>query len=429
MDTGYWGLFCPAFFALFDRMILTLLLSMAFALEDQQIMYPGQSRELSVSRGGTIEIETRGIIQANDRGSQLKIVALKKGETRIKTSFQNYNISVIDKDSYETFLKLREWQKGKVGPLVEVVDQKIEIGGKILTFLDWLELKDLQLHKGTYFIKAKVDFEVTDKINRYLRDLTQKSNLPYSSLTVSPIWQVTLAETHKNHISEYRKLLAPLGIYVGQSPYALNSAPMIEVNILATEIRRNHIQKLGLDWPAEVKANLVPSLTFDSQSLFVNIKAFEQRGLGRVLASPTLIAKSGESATFHSGGEMPIKVSSRFAAQVEWKKYGIVLKIKPVADYSGKMTIELECEVSMIDESVKIDGIPGLLINRITSRFHLNESKTIALSGLIKEEWGRSHQGFPGVTQIPILNKIFGSEEFKNNQSELFFFVTPKIIY
>lgn len=402
---------------------------MAFALEDQQIMYPGQSRELSVSRGGTIEIETRGIIQANDRGSQLKIVALKKGETRIKTSFQNYNISVIDKDSYETFLKLREWQKGKVGPLVEVVDQKIEIGGKILTFLDWLELKDLQLHKGTYFIKAKVDFEVTDKINRYLRDLTQKSNLPYSSLTVSPIWQVTLAETHKNHISEYRKLLAPLGIYVGQSPYALNSAPMIEVNILATEIRRNHIQKLGLDWPAEVKANLVPSLTFDSQSLFVNIKAFEQRGLGRVLASPTLIAKSGESATFHSGGEMPIKVSSRFAAQVEWKKYGIVLKIKPVADYSGKMTIELECEVSMIDESVKIDGIPGLLINRITSRFHLNESKTIALSGLIKEEWGRSHQGFPGVTQIPILNKIFGSEEFKNNQSELFFFVTPKIIY
>ncbi|MBY0314626.1 MAG: type II and III secretion system protein [Bdellovibrionales bacterium] len=410
-------------------MILTLLLSFAFALEDQQVMYPGQSRELSISRGGTIEIETRGIIKANDRGSKLKVVAVKKGETRIKTSFQNYNISVIDKDSYDTFLKLREWQKGKVGPLVEVVDQKIEIGGKILTFLDWLELKDLQLHKGPYFIKAKVDFEVTDKINRYLRDLTQKSNLPYSSLTVSPIWQVTLAETHKNHISEYRKLLAPLGIYVGQSPYALNSAPMIEVNILATEIRRNHIQKLGLDWPAEVKANLVPSLAFDSQSLFVNIKAFEQRGLGRVLASPTLIAKSGESATFHSGGEMPIKVSSRFAAQVEWKKYGIVLKIKPVADYSGKMTIELECEVSMIDESVKIDGIPGLLINRITSRFHLNESKTIALSGLIKEEWGRSHQGFPGITQIPILNKIFGSEEFKNNQSELFFFVTPKIIY
>lgn len=412
-------------------MILTLFyffISNAFAQENQIVLYPGESQMLSISRGGAIEVETRGILKIEDKGSRLRIIAVKKGQTRIKTSDSQFVVFVIEKNEALVFQKLNQWLKGKVGPQLHIVDQHVQIGGKILTFLDWLELKDLQLPASDFSISAKIDSSTEAQINSFLKELTQKNNLPYSSLTLSPIWQVSFSEKQKELFPQYQKLLSPLGIHINRSSHSLNSVPMVEVTILATEIRRNQIEKLGVDWPSEVRADLLPRPHINSDNLFLNIKAFEQSGMGRILASPKLVAKSGESATFHSGGEMPIKVSSRFAAQVEWKKYGIVLKIKPVADYSGKMSIELECEVSMIDDSVKIDGVPGLLINRITSLFHLNESKTIALSGLIKEEWGKSQQGLPGIKDIPILNKLFGSEDFRNNQTELFFFVTPKII-
>lgn len=410
-------------------MIFTILLSFAFASQEHIVLYPGQSQDIAISSGGKIEIESRGILKATDRGSKLHLVAQKKGETVIKTQKQSYKVTVLDKENVSAYHALKQWQVGKIGPSVEVVDRQIEIRGKILTFIDWLELNDYHIMQSDFIITAKISPDIQQKINLHLKELSQKNNLPYSSLNLSPYWHVSLAESEKAHLPQYKKLLSPLGIQANPSPYALNSSPMVEVNIMATEIRRSQVEKLGIDWPTEAKANLVPSLTFNAESLFVNVKAFEQNGTGRVLASPTLIAKSGESATFVSGGEIPMKITSRMAGHVEWKSYGIVLKIKPIADYTGKMTIEVECEVSMLDESVKIDGIPGLITNKISSRFHLNESKTIALSGLIKEEWSRNKQGLNGLSRIPILDKLFGSEDFKNNQSELFFFVTPKIIY
>ena len=99
-----------------------------------------------------------------------------------------------------------------------------------------------------------------------------------------------------------------------------------------------------------------------------------------------------------------------------------------IVDFKGNIDVQIECEVSMLDGSTVVDGAPGLLINKITSHFNLRESRTIALSGLIREEWAKGRSGLPAIKDIPILGNLFSSQSYLNNRSELMFFVTPKII-
>ena len=128
-----------------------------------------------------------------------------------------------------------------------------------------------------------------------------------------------------------------------------------------------------------------------------------------------------------AGGEFPIKLTSFGSSGVTWKNYGVLLKVKPLADSTGRMSIEIETEVSALDDANKVDGIPGLLTNRMKTHFDLSTSRTIALSGLIKNDLSRQTSGLPGLSSIPILGSLFSSTDFKDNQSELVIFVTPAV--
>jgi len=86
---------------------------------------------------------------------------------------------------------------------------------------------------------------------------------------------------------------------------------------------------------------------------------------------------------------------SRKTHEVVWKPYGILLKIKPLADFSGRMSIALTTEISKADFDQKVDGFPGMKTNRIETHFDLLQSRTIALSGLIKHEQIEGSEGLP----------------------------------
>ena len=111
-----------------------------------------------------------------------------------------------------------------------------------------------------------------------------------------------------------------------------------------------------------------------------------------------------------------------------WKTYGIQLKVLPTVDIHGKLSMQLTTEVSTIDESQKVDGLPGFLTNRIQNQFHLKQTEAIVISGLIREDSGKSKEGLPFLQHIPILGALFSSEEYKNQKTELVVIVKPKII-
>jgi pilus assembly protein CpaC len=184
----------------------------------------------------------------------------------------------------------------------------------------------------------------------------------------------------------------------------------------------------GLKWPDTYSARILPQGLERTEDLIFNGKALEESGHGKILASPNIICRSGKEAEFLAGGEFPIKILNYKVQDIVWKRYGILLRVKPKADSAGRISLSIETEISTIDKSTAVDGVPGLLTNRVSSHFDLTQPRTIALSGLIKNEDGTSSAGIPYLSRVPILGPLFSSKDFQEKRTELVIFVRPSIL-
>jgi pilus assembly protein CpaC len=148
-----------------------------------------------------------------------------------------------------------------------------------------------------------------------------------------------------------------------------------------------------------------------------------------VLASPELATRSGGEAKFLAGGQVPLPVTSPTGQiSVTFKDYGIKLNVMPVVDDNNLIQAKLETEVSSIDPSVRVQGIPGFLTRSTSSDINLKSGQTIVLSGLVNQDLSNNINKFPWLGDVPILGVFFKSKNFQANRSDLVMFVTPTVV-
>ena len=164
-------------------------------------------------------------------------------------------------------------------------------------------------------------------------------------------------------------------------------------------------------------------------TLTSRINLLVQRGNAFLLASPNLSTRSGGEAKFLAGGEIPLPaLSTQGAGSVEFKPYGVRLNIKPIADGEGNVSGSILTEVSSIDRSVAVQGIPGLLIRRTDTEFNVKAGETIVLSGLLSRESTRSSDGVPGLRKAPIIGRAFRADNDTDKEQEVVVFITPRVV-
>ena len=149
----------------------------------------------------------------------------------------------------------------------------------------------------------------------------------------------------------------------------------------------------------------------------------------RLLASPELTAKSGGKARLQVGGEVPIPLAGAFGATtVEFKPYGIILAIEPQIDAADVITAKISTELSQIDPAVSVAGIPGFITRSTATEVSLKAGEMIALSGLVNSEMSTAIDRVPALSRIPILGRLFRSDDFRTNRTELVVLLEPEII-
>ena len=160
------------------------------------------------------------------------------------------------------------------------------------------------------------------------------------------------------------------------------------------------------------------------------LNLLEREGDAVVLATPQLTARSGSSAKFQAGGEIPYSVVGRDGfVTVQFKNFGIILEVKPRADSTGAIRSEILAEVSEPDASVStLQGVPGLRTRRTQTEFNVRAGETMVLSGLLDRRKGVTYERVPGLGRIPILGHLFQSKRFADGETELVIFVTPTIV-
>jgi len=170
------------------------------------------------------------------------------------------------------------------------------------------------------------------------------------------------------------------------------------------------------------------------------LDTLESKGLSRTLAKPTLVALSGETASFLAGGEFPIPVAQSGGLDddggatitVEFKPFGVSLSFTPTVLSDKTINLVVEQGVSAIDPSasVTVSGltVPGLQTRRANTVLELRDGESFAIAGLLRDETTTSVQGLPFLSSLPILGSLFRSSQYQKGQTELLIVVTPRLV-
>ena len=166
------------------------------------------------------------------------------------------------------------------------------------------------------------------------------------------------------------------------------------------------------------------------------LEALKEKGLARILAEPTLIAISGQNASFLAGGEFPVPVPQAGqlvgAITVEFKEFGVGLSFLPRVLSNGSINIGVSTEVSDLDftAAVILQGfaVPGVTTRRASTNIELKDGQTFSIAGLLQDNIREIVTKYPLLGDIPILGALFRSEEFQKKQTELVILVTPRLV-
>ena len=181
-------------------------------------------------------------------------------------------------------------------------------------------------------------------------------------------------------------------------------------------------------------------------SLQATLRAFEQAGVSRVLAEPTLTAISGEAANFTAGGEIPVPTSqscsavlasnsSNCSVGIEYKPYGVALNFTPVVQSENRISIRVGTNVTEIDPQAAIPvsngnntiSVPGLTVRKSETTIELPSGGTMMIAGLIQQRNRQAISGLPGMLNLPVLGALFRSRDYQRQETELMIMVTPFI--
>ena len=160
-----------------------------------------------------------------------------------------------------------------------------------------------------------------------------------------------------------------------------------------------------------------------------------------VLATPQLLTLDNEEASVEVVDNIPYTKESTtrndndFTTQsMDYKDVGVKLKITPRISDDGSLRLEVEQEVSRVTDSLVTLSNGNQIIAPTTRKrmvkttILLQDTQTAVIGGLLDDQKSYKQSEVPGLGSIPVLGWLFKSRSKKANQTNLFIFITPKVI-
>lgn len=234
------------------------------------------------------------------------------------------------------------------------------------------------------------------------------------------------------------------------------SEVIIDVELL--EINRETIENIGLDltskiigvvWGGEEAIPLSNLNLLRQQSAWlvgpipgIMIDFMKSDTDTKIISKPQLRVSEGEKAEIHIGDRVPIPTTTFSTSQTiggnivpitsfTYQNVGIELNIEPRVHHNKEITLKVGVKVSAITGSViGTGGISQPIIGErnIKTVIRLKDGESNILAGLIAEGDKNAMSGVPGISDIPILNKIFGRHEVQDYKKDIILTLTPHIL-
>ncbi|WP_225612643.1 type II and III secretion system protein family protein [Variovorax sp. VRV01] len=172
---------------------------------------------------------------------------------------------------------------------------------------------------------------------------------------------------------------------------------------------------------------------FGKAGIGLNVGFLEGNGMARVLAEPTLVALSGQSASFLAGGELPVPAPQGLGTtSIEYKPFGIGLTLTPTVLSNERIVLKVAPEASDLDytNSLSIGGVavPAISTRRADTTVELGDGESFIIGGLVSRTTTSNADKVPLLGDIPVLGTFFKQNKYQMNEKELVILVTPHLV-
>ncbi len=229
------------------------------------------------------------------------------------------------------------------------------------------------------------------------------------------------------------------------------SEPEVMLDVEVLEVKRSKLQELGIQWPKSLSLAPIPStgttLTLKNLldlgpsstqatvgSLTGNIQ--DQQSFANLLANPRIRVRNKEKANILIGDRIPVITTTTTSVgtvsdSVSYVDVGLKLEVDPTIYLDKQVAIKVKLEVSnMVNEVQSKNGTLAYQIGTrgATTVLRLKDGETQVLAGLISDEDRRTANNIPGLGDLPVLGRLFGSKKNEDQRSEILLSITPHIV-
>lgn len=224
---------------------------------------------------------------------------------------------------------------------------------------------------------------------------------------------------------------------------------MLELEVL--EIKRSRILDAGIQWPTQLSLSPLTAsgaaLTLDALrnltgartqatigSVIINARKDNQDA--NILANPRIRVRNKDKAKILIGDRVPVitttSTSTGFVSEsINYVDVGLKLEVEPNIYLDEEVAIKINLEVSSLVREVISKS--GSLSYQIGTRgastvLRLKNGETQVLAGLISDEERSSGTKLPGLGELPLVGRLFGSQKDDSQQSEIVLAVTPRVV-
>jgi general secretion pathway protein D len=235
------------------------------------------------------------------------------------------------------------------------------------------------------------------------------------------------------------------------------------IEVLIAEITLDEGSEFGIEWSYKgdyaslggykgteslgqnigVVKGLSPSgftYAFVSEALESYLRAYAREAEVDILSSPHILVADNTEAKIEVGKEVPIVTSEytpttleageTYSRSIEYRDTGILLTVTPRINEKGLVAMEVNQEVSDVSEQ-RIEGInsPIILKRQAETTLVVQDGKTIAIGGLMREKKDSTQEGIPFLSKLPYLGMVFGYTKEVIEKTELLILITPHVVH
>jgi general secretion pathway protein D len=165
------------------------------------------------------------------------------------------------------------------------------------------------------------------------------------------------------------------------------------------------------------------------------LRTAQSRGDVQIVSRPVLLASNNTEARFLVGSQRPfVQVSRSLPTDtpsrdqvVQYRDVGTKLSVLPTINQDGYVSLVIQQEINAATGETQFDA-PVISTREASTQVLVRDGQTIVIGGLRDQQRDRVQSGVPVLSGIPIVGGLFGSSNRRSSATELYLFLTPRIL-